>query len=515
MPPFGLSTPTLEPDDMLYRGGAVTSAPAIEPPGPFGEPAAPVSLPSAGPVARGGPFGVPSGGRLQPQAVQRRLQFLIPALVAAFGPKVGPRGTAALLTGLMQGRDTKLAMNEHIEETQRRRAFEAAEFRMNALKEWAASETPEELQAKFHAMMPMWQHYELDDPVAALAQVAGVVTVRQQETATAKQKAEARAVITHNDQTNPGQWSAPDETGTMRAREWWVTRAGAPGLLPGKAPRVPTRAVPGMKDGKAGTHIVSDEPGTFIESVPEEPDTPASIDAAILMADRAGNHAEAQRLMGLKRQMGAAGRAPAAINAAPSAGDNGTRALAEMTARTGQLPEGTPTQRGAVMRGMASDPALLAEYEQTRMEPIRAQAQTILSALDDLLTPDGALTPGAQALFGEMTPVWSRNLGVREGTVSANASLRQIVGQRVVDLIREMKSQSGTGATGFGQLNRSELDIILSAATRLTQRLPEAEAAQELAVLREKFQKILQPSGAGSGGDELDPLLDELLGGAR
>lgn len=181
--------------------------------------------------------------------------------------------------------------------------------------------------------------------------------------------------------------------------------------------------------------------------------------------------------------------------AAPGTTDPGMQALAELTARSGQLPEGTPTQSGAIMQHMATNPALLAQYEQTRMAPIRAQAQTMLSAVDDLLTKEGALTPGARALFGEMTPVFARNLSVRPGPVAANASLRQIIGQRVVDLIREMKSQSQTGATGFGQLNRAELDIILASATRLTQRLPEAAAQQELATLREKFSKILQPSG--------------------
>ena len=151
-----------------------------------------------------------------------------------------------------------------------------------------------------------------------------------------------------------------------------------------------------------------------------------------------------------------------------SPNDSEVRALAELTARSGQLPDGTPTQRGDIMRGMAGKPALLAQYEQTRMQPIRAQTQIMLSALDDLITEDGKLTPGAKALFGEMTPVFARNLSVRPDSVAANASLRQIVGQQVVDLIREMKGQSQTGATGFGQLNRADLDIILAASTRLT-----------------------------------------------
>jgi hypothetical protein len=146
------------------------------------------------------------------------------------------------------------------------------------------------------------------------------------------------------------------------------------------------------------------------------------------------------------------------------------------------------------MQSMAGDPGLMSQYERTRMEPIRAQAQTMLTALDDLVTKEGTLTPGGRAIFGEMTPVVSRGMSVRPETVAANASLRQLIGQGVVDLIREMKAQSQTGATGFGQLNRAELDIILATATRLTQRLPEASAQKDLATLREKFDKIIQPS---------------------
>jgi hypothetical protein len=186
----------------------------------------------------------------------------------------------------------------------------------------------------------------------------------------------------------------------------------------------------------------------------------------------------------------------AAALAKAGAGDTdatGMRALAEMASRTGQLPEGTPTQRGAVLRAMASDRQLLSQYEQKRMEPIRSQAQTMLAALDDLVTEKGELTPGAKAIFGQLTPTWTRDYGVREGTVAANASLRQVVGQEVISMIKEMKNQSPTGATGFGQLNREELDIMLAAATRLTQRLPEADAKEELSTLRNAFTKIMQP----------------------
>lgn len=212
---------------------------------------------------------------------------------------------------------------------------------------------------------------------------------------------------------------------------------------------------------------------------------------------------EARRTAGA-RSTGGNGGAPRPDAPKPN------RALAELAARSGKLPGGTPTLQGETLKELANDPALLKQYEAKRLEPIRAQAQTVLTAVNDLITPEGTLTEGAKGLFGEYTPVWSRSMGVKPTTVGANASLRQVVGQQVVDLIREMKGQSQTGATGFGQLNQAELDIILSAATRLTQRLPEDQAANELKTLREKFSKIMQDDA-----DPDDALLDELLKGRQ
>lgn len=251
---------------------------------------------------------------------------------------------------------------------------------------------------------------------------------------------------------------------------------------------------------------------------------------AAMMNDPDAAHRRALELEGV-RQKGAldlegvqqkGALAQIAARARASSGTpEGMRALAALAARSGSMPEGTPTQRGDIMMTMAGDPALLTQYEQTRMEPIRAQAQIMLTALDDLLTADGALTQGARRIFGEWTPSSTRKMGLTRETVSANASLQQIIGQRAVDLIREMKAQSQTGATGFGQLNLKELELILAAATRLGQRIPHDTARQDLRMLRDKYAKIMMPSAAETGGPAIkvapntDALLDELLGGAQ
>ncbi len=198
-----------------------------------------------------------------------------------------------------------------------------------------------------------------------------------------------------------------------------------------------------------------------------------------------------------RRQHAEAGRAPAAAGAAA---DDQT-AFARLAARNPVVLQGiNPQRQGAVINEIAKDPALLRQYEETRMEPIRAQAQTLIGAIDQLLIVDpdtGAvkgLSPGARALFGEYTPAMARGFIPTGAAADANAALNQITGQLIVDLIRDMKAQSPTGATGFGQLNRPELDVLTTASTQLKQRLTEGQALKLLTEARQKSQKILLPS---------------------
>ncbi len=183
-------------------------------------------------------------------------------------------------------------------------------------------------------------------------------------------------------------------------------------------------------------------------------------------------------------------------------GGDDVSAIAAMAAQNPAVLQGlTPTVTGAVLGAIAKDPKLRSQYEQTRMEPIRAQAQTALSTLDDLLDVDPktgkvlGLKSGAKSLYGKGLDRMSRYIPGSEAA-TAKAALDQVTGQLVLDIIGQMKAQSRTGSTGFGQLNIRELGVIESAATVLKGEISEAKALQELTKLRERFAKVLQPAAA-------------------
>lgn len=184
---------------------------------------------------------------------------------------------------------------------------------------------------------------------------------------------------------------------------------------------------------------------------------------------------------------------------AQGAAAGGQRNLAALAAKSPDVLQGlTPTMVGDVMKEIAADPELLAQYESTRMAPLRERSKTILSTLDQLVsTQEGkpALTPGARAIFGEFTPVAARSMIPGKSATDANAALQQLLGQQIVDLIADMKSQSRTGATGFGALSVRELDVLQAAATQLTQRLSEPAALRELMAIKTALDKVMQESG--------------------
>lgn len=215
-----------------------------------------------------------------------------------------------------------------------------------------------------------------------------------------------------------------------------------------------------------------------------------------------------------------------ATMAARVAPSSQAQALAEMAADSWEVLQGpnmTPTMRGDVLAVIAADPELHAKFDRNRLLPAREQAKVMLTAIDDLVAIEpgaellsaeqilnqgrAALTPGGAAAFGEnvlpqtrgvqafLQSMWPGGVTPSEAT-RATSAVAQLIGQRVLAVIGDMKRQSGTGATGFGQLSNAELLILEAAASRLTQRVDEATALRELVTIREKFAKILQPSAS-------------------
>lgn len=132
---------------------------------------------------------------------------------------------------------------------------------------------------------------------------------------------------------------------------------------------------------------------------------------------------------------------------------------------------------------------------------LESHAKETLGVIDDLLTPtqDGrgfALKPGVAGIVGMTT-------GQRwiPGSPEANAeaAIDRLQGRLVVDLIGEMKSQSRTGATGFGALSERELSVLENAASKLSNRWQSDESyRRELVRVKQMVEKILQPPTGAS-----------------
>ena len=82
----------------------------------------------------------------------------------------------------------------------------------------------------------------------------------------------------------------------------------------------------------------------------------------------------------------------------------------------------------------------------------------------------------------------------------AVASIKQLVGQEVLNQIATMKAQSLTGATGFGQMNMAELDLLIASATVLQNwgmtfnNIGEERALTELIAIQGQLARIQEDS---------------------
>ena len=191
-------------------------------------------------------------------------------------------------------------------------------------------------------------------------------------------------------------------------------------------------------------------------------------------------------------------------------------ALARLAVRQPQVLQSmTPTNAGQVMAAIAADPQLSAQYEFGRMQPIRSQAQSAIDAMKDLVIVDPktgqvkGLTPGAAGLYG-VGPGRLARFVPGSQTATAKAALDQITGTLTLDMLKDMKAQSRTGATGFGQLSGRELDVLQSAATVLRGEVSPERALQELKKLYDRFNKVLLPGDnemvASAGQQSVGPI---------
>jgi len=133
---------------------------------------------------------------------------------------------------------------------------------------------------------------------------------------------------------------------------------------------------------------------------------------------------------------------------------------------------------------------------QKRADASADQAEGMIANIDQLLSPAGGLTKGAKRVVGpmRMPAAIARSAGGEFSTIQS--AIDQMVGQQVLDLMKALKEQSKTGATGFGQLSEGELALMSQSATRLTnQAQAEAEYARLLRDLRQQLQKVRAVAG--------------------
>ena len=74
---------------------------------------------------------------------------------------------------------------------------------------------------------------------------------------------------------------------------------------------------------------------------------------------------------------------------------------------------------------------------------------------------------------------------------SWEASVNNLLSKNIIAVMNSMKQASKTGATGFGQLNRSELQLIQSASNKLNRGLSPERASELLSQLEKKMKKVV------------------------
>lgn len=198
--------------------------------------------------------------------------------------------------------------------------------------------------------------------------------------------------------------------------------------------------------------------------------------------------------------------------------DPAVAARARLAARQPQvMQQWTASGREDVLAAIEQDPKLYLQYEETRQIDARAMATKLERSLDALLDTSGAsprLSAGAKMLYGLSKAELgeqARGFFTAEGK-EATASIKQLVGQEVLDQIAAMKAQSPTGATGFGQMNMAELDLLIASATVLQNwgltrsNIGEERALTELIAIQDQLARMLEKSDVEV---EQQQLLDE------
>jgi hypothetical protein len=170
----------------------------------------------------------------------------------------------------------------------------------------------------------------------------------------------------------------------------------------------------------------------------------------------------------------------------------------------------TDTAAAAKSEAAAEKKAAAEKDKESKRKVVKDMANDTLGVLNQLLDEKtDTLKPGVSQVVGNArVPAWlSENVGgiplIAPDAPKFQSLINQLKGRQIVDLIGEMKSQSRTGATGFGALSGPELKILESSVGRLLQSQDEASFASALKEVRTHLQKVMvdpAESGLGTGG---------------
>lgn len=151
-------------------------------------------------------------------------------------------------------------------------------------------------------------------------------------------------------------------------------------------------------------------------------------------------------------------------------------------------------------------PATAKDIEKQQI--LRKMTNEALAGLNELVDEKGNLKPDIQWGVG-----WS-NLGGFAPYIptspqkTASKKIRQVIAKQVLGLVSEMKSQTKTGATGFGNMSNKDLGLLEDAASALDPNMSESDFAKEVVKMRDLISKSLQ---SREEDKDHDSIVDGLL----
>jgi hypothetical protein len=162
---------------------------------------------------------------------------------------------------------------------------------------------------------------------------------------------------------------------------------------------------------------------------------------------------------------------------------------------------------GPTLGALESYQSMLKTEEASRVNA-NSFAMDMMGVIDSLISesPD---QPGSYVPNSELARVFGAtsygNFAIVRGTDAATAQrqLARLVSNEIIQKIDEMKSQSQTGATGFGQLNEAELQILINASSILSDPgIGDKVAMRTIVKLRNTFAKIYNQTRGSIPTDE-------------